>query len=89
MKNRRNEANSFFKKQQKQPCTCIISGASSPHIWTPTTLSVVVDTMIFIKERSGRPEIVSFRGLKFDVKTSMSPYSRTACNINKVMKMWN
>lgn len=44
--------------------TCIISGASSPHICKPTTWFVFAETSNFIKTRSGSPERVAFSGLK-------------------------
>jgi hypothetical protein len=66
--------------------TWIISGASSPHICTPTTLFVVAHTISFISTRSGNPERVALRGLKFDMKTSTSPYSSIACTNTHMSK---
>lgn len=60
--------------------TCTISGESSPHMSNPITLFVFAQTISFMKTRSGSPERVAFKGLKLAVKTSMSPYSFTACN---------
>src|SRR6516164_119599 len=42
----------------------MISGASGPSIWQPTTRSLRVSTTSFIRVRSGRPDNVFFIGLK-------------------------
>jgi hypothetical protein len=66
-------------KDVRNHATWIISGASSPHMCTPTTLFVVAQTIIFMNTRSGSPERVALRGLKLATKTSTSPYSSIAC----------
>jgi hypothetical protein len=59
--------------------TWTISAASSPHMCNPRTLFVFAQTTSFIKTLSGSPEMVAFKGLKFAVKISTSPYSCIAC----------
>lgn len=53
--------------------TCMISAASGPTMCTPTTESVSLCTIIFIKVRSCLPESVFFMGLNLDTYTSSSP----------------
>ncbi len=75
---------STMKKQSVNVLTCIISGLPSPHMWMPTTLSVVASTIIFTKVFSGKPDNVTFIGLNDDVYTSMSPNSSIACTRSKI-----
>lgn len=65
--------------ERRRDKTCTISGESSPHMCNPRTFLVFAHTISFMKIRSGSPERVAFKGLKFAVKTSTSPYSLTAC----------
>ena len=59
--------------------TWTISGESSPHMCNPRTLFVFAQTISFMKTLSGSPDRVAFKGLKFAVKISTSPYSCIAC----------
>lgn len=67
------------KTERRRDKTCTISGESSPHMCNPRTFLVFAHTISFMKIRSGSPERVAFKGLKFAVKTSTLPYSLTAC----------
>lgn len=64
---------------ESKALTCTISGESSPHICNPRTLFVFAQTTSFMKTRSGSPDRVAFKGRKFAVKMSTSPYRSTAC----------
>ena len=60
-------SSSIFYHSSKIIHSILFSGESSPHICKPSTLSVFAQTISFMKTRSGSPETVAFRGLKFDV----------------------